>query len=76
MAKQPCMSCGDETAAGSPLYTGRSELEARDGQPRFVCSDCHVRITGHDRGQLTQEDVRKLRERSSAFTVAINRDHL
>jgi hypothetical protein len=75
MAKQPCVACGDDTAAGSPLYTGRTELEMRDGQPGYLCSDCHVRITGHDRGELTEEDVRRLREGGSAFAFGLSQDH-
>ncbi len=74
MAKQPCMSCGDETTAGSPLYTGRAELEAIDGQPGFVCSDCKVRITGHDRGQLTAAHVRRLRGGASASRAGMTQD--
>ena len=62
MARQPCVSCGDETAAGSPLYPARTELQAPDGMTGFLCSDCQVRITGHDRGRISDADVRKLRE--------------
>ena len=28
----------------------------------FLCGDCNVRITGHDRGRLSDEDILKLRE--------------
>jgi hypothetical protein len=62
MAKQPCVSCGDETAAGSPLYPTRTEVTAPDGMSGFLCIDCQVRITGHDRGRISERDIRKLRE--------------
>jgi hypothetical protein len=62
MAKQPCVSCGDETATGSPLYPTRTEVVAPDGMAGFLCSDCHVRITGHDRGRIGERDIRRLRE--------------
>jgi hypothetical protein len=75
MARQPCVSCGDETATGSPLYSSRTKIDMGDGHSAFICSDCHVKITGHDRGELTERDIRKLREGSSAFASGLSQDH-
>jgi hypothetical protein len=75
MASQPCLKCGDETAIGSPLYSSRTKVDLKKGLTGFVCSDCHVGITGHDRGELTEEDVRKLREGASAFAYGLSQHH-
>jgi len=62
VAKQACVSCGDDTSTDSPLYSARIEVKAPDGMTGFLCGDCNVRITGHDRGRLSDEDILKLRE--------------
>jgi hypothetical protein len=61
--RQPCASCGDETAAGSPLYLDRKTYPGRDDAAIFVCGDCRLRITGHDRGDLTERQIAQLRVR-------------
>jgi hypothetical protein len=66
MPRQPCASCGDETAAGSPLYPDRKEYARQGGSTMYVCGDCRLRIVGHDRGELTEAQLARLRSGRTA----------
>ena len=37
---EPCESCGDDTAAGTPLYSGRREVTDAKGKRTFLCGPC------------------------------------
>lgn len=47
MASQPerCISCGEDTAAGSPLFSDRL-TDRSSGEPRYLCSLCAERARG------------------------------
>ena len=65
---EPCMACGEETAAGSPLYSDRRRRVLDTGQTVFLCILCSQRITGsrevHD---LSDEQRTKLENAAFAF---------
>jgi hypothetical protein len=65
--REPCISCGEETAAGSPLYSDR--LVDRSGdEPRYLCSLCAQRATGsRSVHEMTDEQRRKLENGAFAF---------
>ncbi len=37
---EPCDSCGEDTAVGSPLFFDRHTIERPDGSRSFLCSLC------------------------------------
>ncbi len=41
---EPCLSCGEETAAGSVFFSDRHEVTLKDGTRGYVCSACVGRI--------------------------------
>ena len=49
---EPCLSCGEETAAGSIFYSDRHEVELKDGTRGYLCSECvrRIRSAGHRQG--------------------------
>lgn len=57
MAKQtePCVSCGEDTATGSPLYSDRLE-DRTAAEPRFLCSLCARRLRGASREVHSDEE--------------------
>jgi hypothetical protein len=69
--KEPCLRCGEETAAGSVRYSDR--LAARDphGGDGFLCGLCLADLRGTRRGrQLTDEEVQSLARTGSLLDQA------
>ena len=72
MAKQPesCVSCGEDTAAGSLFYSDRRVLDAESSSPRYLCSLCAEAVAhGRKNVQMTEKEHRALHEGASAFGV-------
>jgi hypothetical protein len=65
---EPCMSCGDDTSVGTPLYSGRHQATDSNGRRVFLCASCNEEmIAGRRREPLTDEDRRKLEQAAAVF---------
>lgn len=42
--EEPCLVCGEETAAGSVFFSDRREAQLQDGTRGFLCSLCVRRL--------------------------------
>lgn len=63
-----CESCGDDTAAGTPLYPGRREATDANGRRTFLCGLCVERVVAARRREpLSDEDRRKLESGAAVF---------
>lgn len=51
-----CEVCGDETAAGSVLFSDRRVIAHRDGARTYVCASCEARILAGKRGTRLSDD--------------------
>lgn len=70
MSSQPCVSCGEETAAGSVFYSDRHTLEV-SGNTRYLCALCDARIRASRKGQpMTDEEVQSFVENGSMAMLA------
>ena len=68
---EPCTSCGEETAAGSPFFSDRRVVERPGGDRAYVCSLCDQRLAEARRGtRLTDEEVRRLVDTGSLGMIA------
>ncbi len=55
---QPCVGCGEETAAGSVFYWDRLTIPRPDGEHAYLCSACSARARSAKRGEpLTDADL-------------------
>jgi hypothetical protein len=69
-AAEPCVSCGEETAAGSVFFSDRQTVELPDGRTSFLCQLCDSRIRSSRRGRrLTDEEVREYVRNGSAIAL-------
>ena len=69
--REPCMSCGEETAAGSPFFSDRRVVERPGGDRAYVCSLCDQRLAEARRGtRLTDDEMRRLVETGSLGMIA------
>jgi hypothetical protein len=60
-AVEPCASCGEETAAGSVLYSDRHVAIRSDGTSVVLCSFCNATLRGHRKSEpLTEEELNRL----------------
>ncbi len=58
---EPCLHCGDGTAAGTALYSDRLEIERSDGGRAYLCADCHAKARAARNGQpLTEADLQAI----------------
>lgn len=55
-----CVWCGEDTSAGSPLYSDRRE-DRRAAEPRYLCSLCARRIRGASREVHSDAERERLR---------------
>ena len=67
--REPCASCGEETASGSNFYAERHTVTHADGTRSFLCQLCESRIrSSHHSGQMTDDQVRSYVESSIEST--------
>ena len=60
-ADEPCMGCGQETAAGSIFFSDRREVDVADAKRVFLCSECQSKAHMARKGQpLTDDDLRTM----------------
>jgi len=70
-AQEPCVSCGEETAAGSIFFSDRHTVELADSRRSYLCSLCDARIRASKRGtRLTDDEVRQLVQNGNAIATA------
>jgi hypothetical protein len=65
--REPCASCGEETAVGSVHFTDRTTFP-RDGQPdAYLCGLCFARMRAAGKPErLSEQDVIALERLQSA----------
>jgi len=64
---EPCISCGEDTSAGSPFYSDRL-VDRSQGQPRYMCSLCVQLARGSRKAHpMTEEERIKLEKAAFAF---------
>ena len=59
-AVEPCSRCLEETASGSPLFSGRRRVQ-RDDQVAFICTICLEQLPGDARA-LSDDQIERLLE--------------
>ncbi len=68
--REPCASCGEETASGSIFYSGRHTIAHADDTRSFLCELCNDRIrSSHRSGGMTDDEVRSYVENGSAAGI-------
>jgi len=68
--KEPCASCGEETAVGSVFFSDRLRIPRPDGPDAFLCGLCDARIrASHKPSRWTPEDVAAFTRNASAAAV-------
>ena len=69
--REPCASCGEETASGSILYSARHTVTHANGTRSFLCGPCDTRIrSSHRSGSMTDDEVRSYVENGSSAGIA------
>lgn len=67
---EPCVRCGEETAAGTFLFAGRRRIEQRGSPTRFLCEQCGEQLVASRSGKrLTDEEIRRIVDGGSAVMV-------
>lgn len=57
---EPCVSCGEETAVGTPLFSGRRRIVKSSASAVFLCDVCDELIASKRSGTpLTDDQVRR-----------------
>jgi hypothetical protein len=69
-AREPCASCGEETAVGSVFFSDRLKIP-RQGRPdAFLCGLCEARIRASPkRPRMTGEDAASIARVGSAAAI-------
>jgi hypothetical protein len=56
--REPCASCGEESAVGSVFYSDRLVIDDETGHRTFLCNLCEERIRASRKGtRLTDDEV-------------------
>jgi predicted RNA-binding Zn-ribbon protein involved in translation (DUF1610 family) len=64
------LSCGEETATGSPLYSDRRVINREDETRTYLCSLCGEQLAArHHRKRLSDEEISRL---TNNWTAAVN----
>jgi hypothetical protein len=65
---EACISCGEDTAPGTPFYSDRRMVDPEGPDRRFLCSSCARRALAGDRGvPLTDAERHDLEAGAAAF---------
>jgi hypothetical protein len=68
---EPCLRCGEETAAGSVFFSDRLNIEHSHGTRTYLCTLCDARIRSSRKGKrLTDEEVRDIVENGSMAAIS------
>jgi hypothetical protein len=67
---QPCSACGEETAAGSPLFSERRRIDHADGGRTFLCPICDARASQRQGRRLTDEELERFITSGSLAMIA------
>ena len=67
---QPCTVCGEETAAGSPLFSERRRLDHPDGTRTFLCPLCDARASQRQGKRLTDDELQRFILNGSLAMIA------
>jgi hypothetical protein len=68
--REPCRSCGEETATGSAFYSDRRKVRAPSGTDAYICSACVARAAARRRGgRLTDDELQALVDNGSMAAV-------
>jgi len=74
--REPCLSCGEETATGSVLYSSRRVVHREDGTRTYLCELCGEQLAAkHHKGRLSDDEVRSLANNWSAAVNAWTGGH-
>lgn len=69
-AIEPCLRCGEETAAGAPRFSGRRRIERSPGNALYLCPACDEEIAVARSGKpLTNDQVRRSVEAGSFAAI-------
>ena len=75
-AREPCLSCGEETVTGSVLYSSRRVIDRKDGTRTYLCELCGEQLAArHHKKRLTDEEARSLANNWSAAVNAWTGGH-
>jgi hypothetical protein len=67
---EQCVSCGEETAVGTPLFAGRRRIERPGASAAFLCEPCDERLAAsRGRRSLTEEEARRVVDGGSAVMI-------
>ena len=67
---EPCAACGEETGAGSALFSDRRVVRHTSGDTSFVCSSCMARAAQRmRRDRLTDDETRRFIESGSMAII-------
>lgn len=72
MAIEQCIGCGDNTALGSALYSGRQQLVDSGGKSTFLCDGCEKRLRKRRGRALDEDEAQRLGRDASLFGVWFN----
>ena len=66
---EPCTSCGENTAIGTPFYSDRRVLDPTGPNRRFICALCVQNVTQKRRRRrpMSEEERRELERSAAAF---------
>ena len=56
--EERCLGCGDETAAGTVLFSGRHDVDIPGEPRRYLCDECYAKARAAKGGELTEADLR------------------
>ena len=74
--REPCSSCGEETAAGSVFYSDRRVVDRADGTRTYICSLCAERLAAqHHQQRLSDDEILRLTNNWSAAVNAFTGGH-
>jgi len=63
---EPCVACGEETSAGTPLFSDRHTDRTSTGAPRYLCSLCMAVARGSRELHSDEERARSREELEKA----------
>jgi hypothetical protein len=68
--REPCASCGEETAVGSPFFSDRLKIARYGRAGAFVCGLCNAQIReSHMPPRWTDKDVATFTRNASAAAI-------
>jgi hypothetical protein len=68
-SEERCLGCGEQTAVGTFLFSGRHDINVAGAPRAYLCDECYAKARAAKGGELTDADRRVIAKNGLVIAV-------